>query len=179
MIFAIIFSTVVLISCTKTPLEQYNNYINDFKKGILKKPELLKKTFLEINSSSIISSNEITHNQNAIIERKADKLTMVFPNKFSIDNKEIKNLTFYDSSNTYAALSNGKTVHIYNKEGHLKDLTLAVNKKPLKALILYKDNLIYYKNFRVYAKNIISEKETLLIKRKFIPYYSRLRSSSH
>jgi len=164
---------LVLISCTKTPIEQYNSLVKDFKEGSLKQTYRLKESFLKINSSLVISSKKITHNHNAVIKRSDKKLTMIFPDSYVIKDHEIKNLKFYDGNNLFSVYSNGYTVHIYNKKGHLKNLNLGSKKNPIKALILYKDNIIYYKNFRIYIMNIASEDESLLIKRKFMPYYSK------
>ncbi len=178
----LLISSITVFYCAPDLEKKFNSGFVHYKEG--KIPEaarefeaglagLMSKRAIAINGTNISTCDRaVFHQQNGSVE-------ILYPDKIKINISPGFNLISYDTLKKQTALSDGKEIKIFNKEGILKKIfTPSVDdKNVIKAVLIKGNDLIYFIGKRIYTCNITTDKAGYLIDERFNrpgkdPYYN-------
>jgi len=171
----ILFIILPFFYCADSPDNVFNQSIELFrenKPGALKK---IERSLVEKISAKSFKSKNLSSNRNAIYYMNDNEIELVYPSEISLAKQYIDiNKKIFYLNKKYFVAGRGNLLSIFDTKGSLKKtFETGKNKKKIKSIILMGDEIIYYKNKRLYKYKISKNSNKLLFNDTFSPPYSK------
>lgn len=165
---------LVIVGCktnSEKYLEEAAELYNEGKhEAALKKVE---KGLLSATFSEKLGSNELLFTRRVIYQQDGDNLKIYFPLNVTIDDVKGIHIISVEPIKQRIALSNGKVIRLYSREGTFQSqVTPEQKKERIKSIVFIEDAVIYFLGNKLMKYDINREKSESLIKKEiFHPPY--------
>jgi len=163
----------ILGGCSLDPDRKLDKAIDSYNE---KKPNALQSLENEFINTISIGSVEETDLQSSgtlLYKIHDNSAEVIYPSKNKYTLTDNDTVCCVDRTSDYAVISDGIKFSIYDGDGdHRNDETIGEKKKPVKAVIVDGDTIIYYKGFKLYRYSIIHNTSESMLKDSFPPPYA-------
>lgn len=160
--------------CSLDPEKRLNAAIDEYFE---KKPGALtdlQHEFLNYITIQSIEARELSSNGNILYTLDGNDAEIAYPEKIKLslaDGEGIKNLYMNEQ---YCVITDGLQFSIFDSSGsHKNDETVGDKKKQVKAILLSDDNILYYRDYKLFNYNIIINTSEALLKESFPPPFTQ------
>ena len=171
-ILAFIFS--LQNGCSLDPERKFSDAIDRY---IEKKPGALidlQHEFIEYSAVQTIESRGLKSNGNVLYTIAENDAEITYPEKIKLSMADGEGIKHIYLSEKYCAITDGQQFSIFDPDGSYKnDETIGDKKKQVKAILISDDNIIYYKDLKLFNYNIIINTSEPLLKEAFPPPFQQ------
>lgn len=171
--FAIYCLVSLFSGCTLDPDRKLNDAIQQYNE---KKPnafQVLEKEFVYTISVDSVGGSNFQTNGSLLYKIKDNNAEIFYPVKETLtltDGDAIKSI---DHRGEYAVISDGLQFCIFDSDGnHRNDETIGDKKNQVKAVCIDGDDIIFYKNQKIFRYSIVHKSSDQLLKETFPPPYA-------
>lgn len=170
-----------IVCCNSNNLNHLNEAIIEYKQKGSVSIEIIESAFTKLAAFELVNKKELIINEKVIYAINQDRLTIYapiqriihLPAQFPSDNLMVS------ISEKYAAVSDGKLLHIFSEKGELGHSLIIGDEKYLIRDILIEKSIVYiYKDHTMYACDIDTDSVSPLNKALLMPPYGKLNHCS-
>ena len=164
-----IFICVLFFShCTLDPDKKLNNAIEEYLAKGFRALQSLEYEFINYVSIDSVEAQHLNTNGNILYTLYENKIEILYPVKRNLsilDGAAVKHAYI---SKDYCVITDGIQLCIFNGEGgHKNDETIGDKKHSIKSILVTGDNIIYFKDQKLYLYNILLNTSEPFIKDSF------------
>jgi hypothetical protein len=176
---ASLFAAIMLIvsGCSLDPDRKFNTAIEHYTE---KKPGAaseIEREFINTITIETLEFKNFMANGRLLYRTDDNETEILYPMTLSLSLPGGEGIKHIDANDDYAAITDGYQISVYDGGGsHRQDETIGDKKKPVKDLFIHNDDVIYYKNSKLYRYSIIHNSSDLLLNDTFPPPYTNYYS---
>lgn len=172
---------VAVSGCTRTPAERFDDAVSQYRKGENREKDLahLQKSLLNYSALKTFTAKGVTHSDTFVYGKKNGTCEVLYPVELSFPVPKDQLTAYYDGEKKRLACSDGKAVKVYDEGGSVVGEVAPDEAKSksgdVAAVVLYKDDLIFYRDGRLMSSLLQTESvRPFLEKQTFSPPFSKM-----
>ena len=154
--------------CSLDPERKLNNAVDEYLAKGFRALQSLEHEFINYVSIDSVDAQHVNTNGNILYTLQENKIEILYPvqRKLSIlDGTAVKHAYI---TRDYCVITDGIQLCIFNGEGsHKNDETIGDKKHAIKSILITGDNIIYFKDQKLYLYNILLNTSEQFIKESF------------
>jgi|GEM_PF-5717128 len=173
-----IFTAVLLSSCSKNPMEEYNSLKDKAGKGETVDEGELRKAFHKAYGSAVIPQKNCFIGENFVASLQENEFKIVYPANctIDIDKVNINGLKYGFMNDRFIVLGNLNRISVFSNKG--KYITsFEDDKSDIKSLQLYFDEILRFDGEKIDVYDLKTETISALTSENFLPPYKKYYKS--
>lgn len=159
--------------CSLDPDRKLNDAIARYNDKQPKALQTLENEFISTISVDSVAGSNLQSNGTLLYRIQDKDVEIAYPSTYSFTLTDGETIRHVDLRGDYAVISDGLQFCIYDSDGdHRNDETIGDKKNQVKALVINGDDIIYYKQFKIYRYSIIHNSSDQILKEIFQPPYT-------
>jgi hypothetical protein len=160
--------------CSADPDKKLNEaieqYLSDHTGGL----QVLEREFIRNVSVDSVKMQGVRTNGNVLYVLKGNRINIVYPTRLSLallEGVEVKTAYLTEE---YCAIAGDTQLSIFDAGGgYIIDSTIGDSEHPIQGIIISGDNVIYYKDKKLYTYNMVLKTSQQFLKDTFPPPYDK------
>jgi len=164
---------IFLGRCSLDPDKKLNDAVRQYRSNKPGALQALEYEFINNVSAQSVETPGLQTNGNALYALKGNNIEILDPVKLTLSMLDGGGVKRAYLSDDYCAIADETQLSIFRANGdHLIDNPIGDTKHPIRSIIISGDNVIYYKDQKLYTYNIVLKTSQQFIKDVFPPPYA-------
>ncbi len=165
-------SVAIIGGCSLNPDRKLDKAIDGYNEKMPNALLALEKEFINTISIGSVAETNLQSSGTLLYKIQDNSAEVVYPSRNRYTLTDHNTISCIDRTADYAVISDGIKFCIYGADDdHRNDETIGEKKKPVKAVIIDGDAIIYYKGFKLYRYSIVHNTSEPILKESFPPPY--------
>jgi hypothetical protein len=165
---------IFLCRCSPDPGKRMNNAVERYLAKGSAVLQDLERAFIENISIKSLDVQGLLTNENVLYTQSENSVKLLYPVKRNLSVLDGESVKHAYITGDYNVITDGIQLCIFNGEGdHKSDETLGEKKRQIKSFLISGDNVIYYKDQKLYIYNIVLQSNEPFIKDSFAPPFAQ------
>jgi hypothetical protein len=170
----ILLCALFLSRCAAGPDKKLNEAIEQYLSDNTGGLQVLEREFIKNVSVDSVEIPGVQTNGNVLYTLKGNRINILYPSRLTLSLLEGDEVKMAYLTGEYCAIAGNTQLSIFDAGGgHIIDNAIGDNVHPIRAIIILGDNVVYYRDKKLYTYNMVLKTSQQFIKDTFPPPYDK------